>query len=70
MQPRHHSFIEACMNTLTGFFVTLFAQEIIYPIVGLRTTGHQNFVLALFFTALSIIRSYLWRRLFNRMSKQ
>lgn len=69
MQHRAHSFLEACMNTLTGFFVTLFAQEIIYPIVGLHTTGNQNFVLAVFFTLLSIIRSYLWRRLFNRMTR-
>ena len=67
MQPRFHSFLEACMNTATGFLVTLIAQDIIYPIVGVKTSSHQNFVLALFFTVLSIVRSYLWRRLFNRM---
>lgn len=66
MQTRMQSLIEAMLNTLSGFIVTMVAQSIIYPHFGIHTSIGQNFYLALIFTILSILRSYLWRRLFNR----
>jgi len=66
MQTRIQSLIEASLNTLSGLVVTMLAQDIIYPFYNIHTTTGQNLSLALIFTVLSIIRSYIWRRLFNR----
>lgn len=69
MQSRKHSLLESSLNTLSGFLITLIAQSLIYPAFSIHTTGAQNFQLALIFTALSIVRSYVWRRLFNRLTR-
>lgn len=65
MQSRRHSLLEATLNTLSGFVVTMIAQAYIYPLYHIQTTTLTNFSLALWFTLLSIARSYLWRRTFN-----
>lgn len=69
MQSRKHSLLESTLNTLSGFVITLIAQFYVYPLFAIHTTGTQNFQLALIFTALSIARSYIWRRLFNRIAR-
>lgn len=65
MQSRRHSLLESILNTLTGFGVSLVAQSILYPLYGIQSSTSTNFVLALWFTILSIARSYIWRRAFN-----
>lgn len=65
MQSRKHSLLEATLNTLSGFLVTLIAQSFIYPLYNLQTSFYTNLHLASIFTILSILRSYIWRRAFN-----
>jgi hypothetical protein len=64
-QSRTQSLIESTLNTLSGFAITMLAQSIIYPLYNIQTSFTINFSLAVWFTLLSIIRSYLWRRAFN-----
>lgn len=65
-QSRRHSMIEAWTNVLVGYWVAVGANFVILPLFGFRVTARANLVIALFFTAVSLVRSYLLRRLFNR----
>lgn len=66
-QLRRHSLLESCLNTASGFLVSFS----LWPVVC-RFILHEPFrpargvgVIA-FFTVLSVLRNYLWRRIFNR----
>jgi hypothetical protein len=65
-QSRRHSLAEAMTNTVVGLLVTLGAQLVVYPFYGATFTFSQNAQITLIFTALSIARSYILRRWFNR----
>lgn len=39
----------------------------IFPAMGIRVELKENLVIGLFFTAVSIVRSYAVRRLFNKL---
>lgn len=64
-QTRLGSFLEALVNTLVGLVVSLVSTIFIMPIVGVHTTMGQNLELTMYFTLVSIARSYLLRRYFN-----
>lgn len=64
-QSRLGSFGEALTNVLIGYGVAVASQQIIYPHYGIHVPLPTHFEVALWFTAVSIVRSYLLRRLFN-----
>lgn len=66
MQTKKRSLIESVTNTVVGFMVSLLIQLAIYPAMGIPVTLGQNIVITLTFTAASIARGYMVRRLFNR----
>ncbi|MDB0603166.1 hypothetical protein PL373_18945 [Tenacibaculum maritimum] len=66
MQTKKQSFIESITNTTVGFCISLGATFIIFPIVGISSTGIKNIAVTLFFTVISIIRGYVIRRFFNK----
>jgi high-affinity Fe2+/Pb2+ permease len=66
MQTKKQSFIEAITNTVIGFLISLAATFFIFPIVGIESTGYKNIIITLFFTVISILRSYVLRRFFNK----
>lgn len=66
MQSRLESFVEASLNTASGFLVSLMVwQFAVAPAMGFEVSWHDNFIITGVFTAVSIARSYLWRRFFN-----
>lgn len=65
MQSKRQSLIEAATNTAVGFMISLAATFVIFPLVGVASTGGKNVLITLFFTAVSIARSYALRRFFN-----
>jgi O-antigen/teichoic acid export membrane protein len=65
-QSRLGSFLEALVNTLIGLVVSLVSTIILMPLVGIHSTMAQNVQLTVYFTAVSIARSYLLRRYFNK----
>ncbi len=67
MQTKRHSLIEAITNTAVGFIISLLSTFIIFPIVGVESTGTKNIIITLFFTIISIIRGYILRRIFNKV---
>lgn len=69
MQSRVDSFMEAVTNTLIGLVISSVANFFVIPLVlGVHMTHGQNIALAAIFTAISIVRSYALRRLFNGRS--
>lgn len=70
MQSRTGSLIEATLNVAVGFLVALAAQLAIYPLFGIRIEMGSNVAIAALFTAISLVRSYVLRRLFNSLGRQ
>ena len=65
MQTRRQSLIESIANVAIGYTVAIVAQLAIFPVFGIRVTISENLGIGVFFTAVSIVRSYWVRRLFN-----
>lgn len=64
-QSRIGSLIEAAMNTGIGFVVALASQIVVFPLFGIYVPLSTNFGIGAWFTAISVIRSYIVRRWFN-----
>ena len=68
MQLKRHSFIESIINVCIGYGVAVVSQIVIFPLFGIAVSLKDNFMIGLYFTVISIIRSYLLRRLFNHFT--
>jgi hypothetical protein len=66
-QSRAASLVEATANVLVGYLVALAAQQLVFPLFAIHTTLAQDAGIAAAFTAVSLLRSYLLRRLFERI---
>lgn len=66
MQSKKHSLIESVSNVLIGYLVALFSQLLIFPFFGIDVSLSDNLLIGLWFTLISIVRSYTLRRFFNR----
>jgi len=64
-QSRQMSMIEAVANVAVGFGVSLLANITILPLFGYSPGLVDATFIGVAFTAISLIRSYLMRRLFN-----
>src|SRR5438105_5064127 len=64
-QSRRHSLLESSLNTASGFLLSFLATFVVYPLVGIRTSAVQNLWTVIAFTVISVLRSYVWRRVFN-----
>jgi len=69
MQTKKQSFIEAITNTAVGFGISYASTFLIFPMVGMHTSAKTNFIITVYFTIISIIRSYVIRRWFNKKTK-
>ena len=65
MQSRLMSLIETLVNIAIGLVVSLISQLVIFKAYGIKLDMHQNLQIVGWFTAVSIIRSYAVRRMFN-----
>ncbi len=66
-QSRFMSMLEAFINVLIGYLVAVASQIVIFPMFGVHIPLADNFIMGLWFTLISIVRSYYVRRLFNWM---
>ena len=67
MQSRKHSLLEAVINTASGFIISLVVTEFLFPVFDLHPSFAANFSITTIFTIISIIRSYICRRIFNHL---
>lgn len=67
-QHKKHSFLESVVNVAIGLTVSVLGQLVIFPLIGIKEVSlGQNLLVAGLFTVLSITRTYLVRRYFNRL---
>ena len=66
-QTRTASLLEAGTNVLVGYVVALLAQQLVFPLFGIHTSLAQDSAIAAAFTAVSLVRSYVLRRIFERI---
>lgn len=65
-QSRKHSLCESLANVAIGYGVALASQLAIFPLFGIQVQFRDNVMIGLYFTAISIVRSYAVRRWWNR----
>ena len=70
MQSRLASLIESLTNVAIGMVVSFFGQIVVSHWYNLPLNVAQNMQIVLFFTVLSVARSFVVRRWFNRRIKR
>lgn len=65
MQRKRISLVESVASTAIGFSVAFATQLVVFPIFGWNPPIESNLTIAAIFTAVSLIRGYYVRRLFN-----
>ena len=66
-QKKFHSLVEAIFNTIFGFGISMIANIVVLPLFGFHPTIKDAFNIGLIFTVISIARSYVLRRIFNKI---
>lgn len=66
-QSKVMSLVESIINIAVGFGISLAAQINFLPLLGVTVSFQQNLSFALIMTAISIVRSYTLRRLFEAL---
>ena len=69
-QSKLDSFIEAWLNVLIGFGVSVLANFVIFPLVGIGASTTQIITVGIFMTFVSVARSYFVRRFANKYLAQ
>ncbi len=67
-QTKIESIVEAGTNTLIGFGLAVFSQTIIFPCYGIIIPIETNIKIVFWFTVISVIRTYIVRRWFNKQN--
>ena len=69
-QSRRMSLVEATTNVVVGYGLAVMTQIAVFPWFGLHPSLGKNLALGGIFTAISLIRGYALRRLFEAARKQ
>jgi len=63
------SLVESLVNVAIGYGVALLSQIIIFPFFGIHIPLLDNILIGFWFTVISIARSYVVRRWFNKSER-
>lgn len=69
-QSRVASFFETLTSTVLGFVLSVVVQRALFPALGHDFGYVENMLVASVFTAVSILRGYTVRRVFNALRDQ
>lgn len=69
-QSRVGSMVETLTNTAVGMAINVGVNAAVLPIFGFYPSFAQNVGMTIIFTFVSIIRSYVLRRVFNGFSSR
>ena len=64
-QSRKGSMFETITNILVGYWINFLGNALILPLFGFNVSISQNIKIGLFFTIISVVRSYGLRRFYN-----
>ena len=68
-QTSRQSAIETVASTAIGFGVAYVASYTVLPLFGHHVTHGQSLWITVIFTAISLVRGYLVRRMFNHFHR-
>ena len=66
-QSRTMSAAESVANVLIGYGIALATQVVVFDALAIPVSLEQNLWIGVVFTVVSLVRSYLLRRMFNRL---
>ena len=66
-QSRTMSAAESVANVLIGYGIALATQVVVFDALQISVSLEQNLCIGAVFTVVSLIRSYLLRRMFNQL---
>lgn len=66
MQTKIHSLLESITNVAIGYSVAVLSQLLVFPLFDIHISIFDNLMIGLWFTAISICRSYAIRRWFTK----
>ena len=69
-QSRRWSLIETATGALFGYVVAVITTGVVLPSYGYMPSLAENMQITLIFMTISIIRGYVWRRLFNWLQQR
>src|SRR5687768_4760225 len=65
-QSRKESLVKSLLNTLSGFILSYLVWVLVAsPLFNIPVNYTESFWITCLFTGVSVVRSYVWRRLFN-----
>ena len=64
-QSKVMSLVESLTNVAVGILVSFASQLVIFKAYGIHIALADNVMITLWFTVISVIRSYALRRVFN-----
>ena len=70
MQTRLWSAIETISSTAFGFAVAWAATVAVLPLFNMAPSISDSFWITVFFTGISLLRGYAFRRIFNHVAKR
>ncbi|MFN3993977.1 MAG: hypothetical protein ACK4IU_13830 [Tabrizicola flagellatus] len=65
-QSRRMSMVEAATNVIFGYALAVGMQIVVFPVFGIHIALDDQLAIGLAFTAISLVRGYVLRRLFER----
>jgi hypothetical protein len=68
-QSRIMSLVEALANVAVGYCIAVMTQVVVFPLFGLQASLAQNLGIGAVFTVVSLVRSYVLRRLFEALGR-
>lgn len=66
-QSKQKSLVESIVQTAIGLATSIILQVVLYPMLGIPVSFTQNLIITVVFFAVSIVRGYLVRRIFEKL---
>ena len=68
MQSRWMSLVESATNIVVGYCLAVLTQVLVFPLFGVSVSLGENLGIGAVFTVVSLVRSFVLRRIFNWLS--
>ena len=65
-QSKLTSMVEVILNTASGFILAFVVWQVVAGLYDIDMPFGRNFQITTIFTIVSVLRSYVWRRIFNK----
>lgn len=67
-QSRRMSLVEAAANVVIGYGIAVATQVVVFPLFGIHITLADDLTIGGIFALVSLLRGFVLRRLFERLS--